>query len=153
MIQEEARKKMANACIFCRIVAGELPCAKVYEDDATLAFMDINPVSKGHTLVVPKTHHDPLTAVPPEVLKQTIMTVQKIAAAQYIGLKAVAINLTQANGELAGQCVPHVHFHLIPRYTGDSQHHWTHGKYDTPAEMQQYATRISNAIADGANGR
>jgi histidine triad (HIT) family protein len=139
---------MPGSCIFCRIVAGEIPAAKVYEDAATLAFMDIHPVSKGHTLVVPKMHHDPLTAVPPEVLRQTILTVQKIAAAQYAGLKAVAINVTQANGELAGQCVPHVHFHLIPRYDGDKPHHWTPGQYDSPEEMQQYAARIRDAAGE-----
>ena len=57
-----------NDCIFCRIVRGELPCARVYEDDAVLAFMDIGPLVKGHTLVIPKAHHDPLTAVPPALL-------------------------------------------------------------------------------------
>ncbi len=141
---------MANACIFCRIIAGELPSTGVYEDDATMAFMDIHPVSKGHTLVVPKTHHDPITAVPPEILNRTILTVQKIAAAQYAGLKAVAINVTQANGELAGQCVPHVHFHLIPRYAGDPPHHWTPGQYDSPEEMRRFAARIRDAIAESS---
>lgn len=138
---------MANACIFCRIIAGELPSARVYEDDTTVAFMDINPVNKGHTLVVPKAHHDPLTAVPSEILKRTILTVQRVAAAQYAGLNAVAINVTQANGELAGQCVPHVHFHVIPRYAGDPPHHWSPGKYDSQEQMHQYASRIRNAMS------
>jgi histidine triad (HIT) family protein len=137
---------MASDCIFCRIVAGEIPSAKVFEDDASVAFMDIQPVSKGHTLVVPREHHDPITAVPAEVLKRTILAVQKVAAAQYAGLKAVAINVTQANGALAGQCVPHVHFHVIPRYEGDAHHQWTPGKYSSQEEMQQYAARIRDAI-------
>lgn len=137
---------MANPCIFCRIVAGEIPCTRVYEDDAVIAFMDINPVTKGHTLVVPKSHHDPLTDMPPSLLGKTILAVQKVAAAQYAGLEAAALNVTQANGELAGQCVPHVHFHVIPRYAGDPHHQWTPGKYESPEEMERYAARIREAV-------
>lgn len=142
---------MSDDCIFCRIVAGQIPCAKVYEDDAALAFMDIQPVSKGHTLVVPKKHHDPITAVPAETLGRVMLTVQKVAAGQYAGLKAAAINVTQANGALAGQCVQHVHFHVIPRYDGDPRHQWSPGKYDAQEEMKEYAARIASAIAQASH--
>jgi len=134
-------------CVFCKIIAGKLPSAKVYEDADTMAFMDIGPVSKGHTLVIPKTHCDPLTAAPADVLQKTILTVQKIAKAQVKGLGAAAINVTQANGALAGQEVPHVHFHVIPRFERDGQtRNWIPGKYAGPNEMNRYADKIRKAL-------
>jgi len=138
---------MSSDCIFCRIIAGELPSAKIYEDADTMAFMDIGPVSKGHVLVIPKTHCDPLMAAPADALQKTILTVQKIAMAQVKGLGAAAINVTQANGALAGQLVPHVHFHVIPRFENDGQtRNWIPGKYATPNEMNQVADRIRQAL-------
>ena len=128
-------------------MAGKLPSTKVYEDADTMAFMDIGPVSKGHVLVVPKTHCDPLMAAPADVLQKTILTVQKIARAQVKGLGAAAINVTQANGALAGQVVPHVHFHVIPRFDGDSQvRNWIPGQYAGVDEMNQVADRIRKAL-------
>jgi len=138
---------MSDDCIFCRIVAGELPATRVYEDDDTLAFMDIGPVVKGHTLVVPKQHFDPITNTPPAVLQKLIVVVQKIARAQVAGLGATGINVTQANGRLAGQVVPHIHFHCIPRFESDGHHwNWTPGKYDSPEEMRDFAARIAGAV-------
>ena len=134
-------------CIFCRIMAGQLPSAKVYEDADTVAFMDIGPVSKGHVLVVPRTHCDPITAAPADVLQKTILVVQKIAKAQVKGLGAAAINVTQANGALAGQVIPHVHFHVIPRFEADGQsRNWIPGQYDSPEEMNRLADRIRKAL-------
>jgi histidine triad (HIT) family protein len=134
---------MSSDCVFCKIVKGELPSTKVYEDDNTLAFMDIGPVVKGHTLVIPKKHHDPLMNTPPEVLRKLITVVQQIAIAQTKELGADGINVTQANGSLAGQIVPHIHFHVIPRFKNDD-HSWNckAGKYDTPQEMQGMADKI-----------
>ena len=85
-------------CIFCKIVAGELPAAIVHDDDVCLAFMDIGPIVKGHTLVIPKAHHDPLTATPDALLQKLIVVVRRVAAAQLKALDADGINVTQANG-------------------------------------------------------
>ncbi len=140
---------MDSDCIFCKIVRGEVPSTKVYEDGDVVAFMDIGPVVKGHTLVIPKLHYDPLMNVPEDLLQKLILVVQKIAMAQVSGLKADGVNVTQANGELAGQVVPHVHFHVIPRYKGD-KHSWSckADKYDTIEEMGGYASRINAAMRE-----
>lgn len=138
---------MSEGCIFCRIVRGEIPSTRVYEDDEVLAFMDIGPVVRGHTLVIPKAHHDPITAVPPELLGRVMRVVQRIAAAQVRGLHADGVNLHQSNGAVAGQVVPHVHFHVIPRFRDDGHRwNWNAGRYDAPAEITALADRIRSAI-------
>ncbi|MEG0652185.1 MAG: HIT family protein [Acinetobacter sp.] len=100
--------------IFARILRGELPAIKVYEDDQVLAFMDIMPQADGHTLVIPKTPALTLLDLDPQVAAYTIQIVQKIAQAIEKGLDAQGIVLMQLSGASAGQTVPHVHFHLIP---------------------------------------
>ena len=138
---------MSDDCIFCRIVAGDLPAAKVYEDEHTLAFMDINPIASGHVLVIPKAHHDPLMATPDAVLQQLIVMVRRIAAAQVKGLGACAVNVTQANGSLAGQEVPHIHFHVIPRREGDTPvRNWEPTSYRDADEMAAVARTIGDAV-------
>ena len=138
---------MSTNCIFCKIVAGEIPSTKVYEDADVLAFMDIGPVIKGHTLVIPKQHFDPLTATPEPVLARLMAVVKKIAAAQLHGLRADGVNVMQANGVAAGQVVPHLHFHVIPRFATDGHRwNWAAKKYDDPAELQQLAAAIKAAV-------
>ena len=138
---------MSANCIFCRIVAGEIPATKVFEDADVLAFMDIGPIIKGHTLVIPKQHFDPITATPEPVLAKLLAVVKKIATAQMSGLKADGVNVVQTNGAAAGQVVPHIHFHVIPRYTTDGHRcNWAAKKYDDPAEMQQLAAAIKAAL-------
>ncbi|KAF1025582.1 HIT family protein [Acinetobacter sp.] len=100
--------------IFARILRGELPALKVYEDDHVLAFMDIMPQADGHTLVIPKTKAVTLLDLDPEVASYTIKIVQKVAQAIEKALDAKGIVLMQLSGASAGQTVPHVHFHLIP---------------------------------------
>lgn len=100
--------------IFARILRGELPAIKVYEDDQVLAFMDIMPQAEGHTLVVPKTPAITLLDLPPEDAAYTIQIVQKVAKAIEKGLGVDGIVLMQLSGAAAGQTVPHVHFHLVP---------------------------------------
>ena len=100
--------------IFARILRGELPAIKVYEDDQTLAFMDIMPQAEGHTLVIPKSPAVTLLDLSPEAAAYTIQIVQKIAKAMETALDAKGIVLMQLSGVAAGQTVPHVHFHLIP---------------------------------------
>ena len=100
--------------IFARILRGELPAIKVYEDEKTLAFMDIMPQAEGHTLVIPKTPAVTLLDLPAEDAAYTIQIVQKVARAIETALDKTGIVLMQLSGESAGQTVPHVHFHLIP---------------------------------------
>jgi histidine triad (HIT) family protein len=130
-------------CIFCKIVAGAIPSVKIYEDSEVLAFMDIGPIIKGHVLVIPKSHYNPILETPDEVLAKLIAVVRKIACAQVAGLEADGINVTQANGKCAGQAVAHLHFHVIPRYNKDGHHwNWDAKQYDNPEEMSRYAERI-----------
>jgi histidine triad (HIT) family protein len=138
---------MSQDCVFCKIARGELPAAKVFEDNEVLAFMDINPVMKGHTLVIPKAHHDPITKTPPKMLRKLITLVQRIARAQVTALEADGINVSQANGVTAGQIVPHIHFHVIPRFASNEPHrNWTPMTYASPQEMNDYADRIKQAL-------
>lgn len=138
---------MSQDCVFCKIVKGEIPCTRLYEDPDVLAFMDIGPVVKGHALVIPKTHHNPLMEAPPEILQKLITVVQRIAQAQTKGLNADGINVSQANGKVAGQVVPHIHFHVIPRFTADSYHgDWHPKQYESPQELQDFADRIRHAL-------
>jgi histidine triad (HIT) family protein len=138
---------MSSNCIFCEIIKGTIPCTKVYEDNDVLAFMDIGPVVKGHTLVIPKTHHDPITETPVPVLQKLIAVVQQVARAQISGLGADGVNVSQANGQAAGQIVPHIHFHVIPRFSTDGHHwNWTPKKYDTSGEMGSFADKIRQSL-------
>jgi histidine triad (HIT) family protein len=106
-------------CVFCKIVAGQIPSVKVYEDGATLAFMDINPLTEGHLLVVPKQHCTGLWDAEEETLATTIRAVRRVALGLKSALGLDSLNLLQANGRWAAQSVPHLHFHLIPRREGD----------------------------------
>ena len=102
--------------IFAKILRGEIPCTKVYEDDKTLAFMDIMPQADGHVLVIPKAPAVTLLDLPADAAATTIQTVQKVARGMKTALAAEGIVLMQLSGEAAGQTVPHVHFHLIPTH-------------------------------------
>lgn len=139
---------MSNTdCIFCKIVAGKLPSCKVYEDSSTLAFMDIGPIIKGHTLVIPKEHYDRIAWTPTDVLQQMIASVQRIARALADALKTDGVNIVQANGKAAGQVVPHIHFHVIPRFDNDGHSwNWTPCSYAEPNEMEEIAKRIRKAL-------
>ena len=137
---------MSTDCIFCRIVAGALPCVRLFEDEAVLAFMDVAPVIKGHALVIPKAHADPITDVPPDLLARVIQAAQRVAAAQLRGLGADGVNLHHATGAAAGQVVPHVHIHVIPRFADDGHRwNWAAKPYADEAEMQA-AARIRGAL-------
>ncbi|MFW6107651.1 MAG: HIT family protein [bacterium] len=106
-------------CVFCKIVAGELPGHKVYEDDDVLAFLDITPMTRGHTLVIPKPHHRNLLETPPAALESVTAAIPRIAEAVVEATDADGFNVLQSNEPCAGQCVFHVHFHVVPRHEGD----------------------------------
>jgi histidine triad (HIT) family protein len=106
-------------CIFCKIVAGQIPCTKLYEDSETLAFMDINPVHDGHCLVIPKAHHASVFELPDAAFAASARTAIKVARAVNDALKPDGLNLLQANGPGAAQSVPHFHLHILPRRMND----------------------------------
>jgi len=106
-------------CIFCKIVKGELPAFVVFEDDCVLAFLDINPLAQGHTLVIPKKHYENIFDIDEETLQRIIVAAQKIAQKMKKVLSAEGVNVINASGKTAEQSVPHFHLHLIPRKRGD----------------------------------
>lgn len=106
-------------CIFCRIAAGEIPSATVYEDDSFKAILDLGPAAKGHTLVIPKNHSDNLLSVDSETAKKALLVISRIANAVKEAMGCDGINVVQNNGEAAGQTIMHLHFHIIPRYDND----------------------------------
>ncbi len=109
-----------SECIFCKIVAGEIPSTKVYEDDLVLSFMDINPVGRGHLLVIPKNHYPTVFDIPEGDLGAVFATARRIAAALKEVLEMPGLNLIQSNGRAASQIIDHFHLHLIPRWPGDA---------------------------------
>lgn len=131
-------------CIFCKIIKGEIPSTKVYEDKHTLAFLDIYPVNKGHTLVIPKEHASQLHELSEPAVKQLGVTLRKLAHA----LSKISEGYTaiQNNGDVAGQEVMHVHFHLIPRKKGDGAFYWPAKKSYEGAEAQDVAELIKKAM-------
>jgi histidine triad (HIT) family protein len=110
---------VASDCLFCRMAAGEIPVSKVYEDEAVLAFLDIGPVSDGHTLLIPKEHVEKLGDCPTELLGQVCSRLGKVAKAVSAGMNCEGYNVLCNNGRSAGQLVEHLHFHIIPRNSGD----------------------------------
>lgn len=110
---------MKNDCVFCAIAAGEIPSFKVYEDELVLAYLDINPFSEGHTLVIPKAHTTGLLDTPEETLAALLARVKKVAAHLKAALPCDGFHILQNNGAAAGQTVGHIHFHIVPRRNGD----------------------------------
>jgi len=107
-------------CIFCKIVANELPSTRIYEDEKVLAFMDINPVAHGHCLLIPKGHYQDIHAIPEDLLRDLIAAAKPLARAVASGMKADGLNLIQSNGRAALQLIDHFHMHFLPRWENDS---------------------------------
>jgi len=133
-------------CVFCKIVKGEIPATKIYENEHVLAFLDIMPVNSGHTLVIPKIHFKDVFESPDDILKEMIIAVKKIAPAVMKSTDTQAFNLNLNNGEDAGQVVKHVHFHIIPRFTDDGKQLWSGGEYKNDEEKNQLADTIRQAL-------
>lgn len=130
--------------IFAKILRGELPCFKVYEDDFTLAFMDIMPQADGHTLVIPKFKAETLLDIPADELTHTMTTVQKVMSALKSTLGVEGVVLMQLNGTAAGQTVPHLHFHLIPEHLKKLKGHGA--EQGDMEKIKALAQRISAAL-------
>ncbi|MFA9557213.1 HIT family protein [Evansella sp. AB-rgal1] len=136
-------------CIFCKIVNGDIPASKVYEDDKVLAFLDLSQVTKGHTLVIPKVHEENVYELSEESAKAVFSVVPKIANALKQAFSPVGMNLLNNNGKEAGQSVFHYHVHLLPRYgKGDGYGAVWHdhsNKY-TSEDLQSIATEITSKL-------
>jgi histidine triad (HIT) family protein len=116
-------------CIFCKIINGEIPSYKVYEDGQVLAFLDINPVNPGHTLVVPKKHVANIEETDEETLCQVMKIVKKVGQSLKKNLGAEGYNVLENNDPVAGQVVPHLHFHVTPRLENDGLDLWPQKQY------------------------
>lgn len=135
--------------IFAKILRGEIPCEKLYEDEDTLAFMDVMPQAEGHLLVIPKLGARNILDVPPEVLSSLILRVQKLARAAKAGMGAEGVTVIQFNEPAAGQTVYHIHFHVIPRWEGIALRPHS-GKMADPATLKAHADKIRAALAADA---
>lgn len=133
-------------CLFCRIVRGEIPSAKVYENDNIVAFLDINPVNPGHTLVIPKQHYANMLETPEKILEELITVVKKVAPATMKATQTQGFNLGVNTGSVAGQEIFHVHFHIMPRRPDDKFRLWK-GKPYKEGEMAQMAEQIKKEIS------
>lgn len=132
--------------IFAKILRGEAPACKVYEDEYSLAFMDVMPQVEGHTLVVPKCEAQDLLDADPQVLAQTIKTVQRLGVAVKAAFAAPGIMVAQLNGAAAGQTVFHLHFHIMPRHDGLSLGMHAREMQDLVI-LEQHAQRIRDRLA------
>ncbi len=133
-------------CLFCKIVAGEIPAYKIYENNDWLAFLDINPVNLGHTLLLPKAHYRNLFDLPNNLLIKLGPITQKLAIAVRDGVKSDGLNVVMNNEPSAGQLIFHTHIHLIPRFTGDGFTHWHGQGGETKADFLNIQTKIISTL-------
>ena len=139
-------------CIFCKIISGEIPSSKVYEDDKVLAFLDISQTTKGHTLVIPKEHVRNVLAMSEETSQELFARLPKIARAVQKATGAVGMNIVNNNEEVAGQTVFHAHVHLIPRYGSDDEFSLNFTEHEPDFEAlgklaEQIAGEVENEIS------
>ena len=134
-------------CIFCRLIAGQLPVVKVYEDDLTFAFMDIGQLNPGHTLVAIKRHAATLLDLSPEEASAAMRTAQRIALAAEQAFQPTGITLLQANGKDGEQTVFHFHIHVLPRHKDDGIGLIWPRKNPAPAQLEAYARELRAALA------
>ena len=136
----------AGECIFCKLVKGEIPAAKVYEDDLTIAFMDIGQATRGHVLVASKRHAATLFDLTPDEAGAVMRMAQRVALAARGVFDPDGLMLLQANGAVAGQTVGHFHVHVVPRHKGDGVDYSWPRKEPGPAALQDYAARLRAAL-------
>jgi histidine triad (HIT) family protein len=132
-------------CVFCKIVRGSIPAVKIYEDDETLAFMDIKPNHKGHALVIPKDHFENIYSLPAEAAARVMLTAQKVAIAIKNGVDADGINIAMNNESAAGQLIWHAHMHIIPRFNDDGGYLGEKYTYIS-GEMEEIADKIKKEL-------
>lgn len=132
-------------CLFCKIIAGDIPSAKLYEDERVFAFLDINPVNPGHALVIPKAHAEDLNGTSDEDAAAVIRTVKKLGPKILEATGATAYNVMSNVGADAGQIIFHTHVHIVPRKAGDGFKHWTQGKYGD-GEMASLCSKVQSLL-------
>lgn len=132
-------------CIFCKIISGEIPSSKIYEDNDVFAFLDTKPVNPGHTLVIPKKHFESIHDTPDEAVSKMIVVAKKIAGSIQKNLKAQGVTIGMNNGEAAGQSVFHAHIHVMPRYSTDTHKLWS-GKDYKSGERESVAEKITKNL-------
>lgn len=133
-------------CVFCRIIQGEIPGIRVYEDACSLAFLDINPVSSGHALVIPKGHYETLLDIPDDLAAKLMPVLARVGKAVMAATGADGFNCLQNNFAAAGQIVFHSHWHVIPRFTGDGLAQWPHKMGVDSDALQAVAEAIRAAL-------
>ena len=134
------------ACLFCRLVAGEVPSARILETDRAVAFLDLHPVNKGHVLLAPKAHHASLADVPEDLAAHLGGLLPRVVRAVRSVTGAAGLNAIANVGEVAGQTIPHLHLHLIPRFEGDDfQWPWPHQSYEG-REMETIRSRLEEIL-------
>ena len=134
-------------CIFCKIIRGEIPSSKVFENEKILAFLDINPVSKGHTLVIPKTHYTGFSEIPADLLTEMGKLLQKVGQGAKTHLGSDGFNVFLNNGRAAGQLIDHAHFHLVPRSIGDGVMGWPKVRPYAAGEMETVRSKLLSAVS------
>jgi len=133
-------------CIFCRIIRGDIPAAKVYEDADAVAILDIQPANPGHCLILPKKHFSGLAETPDADLGGIFAAAKKAAKAAVQAVEADGFNLIVNNGQVAGQVIFHTHIHVIPRFSDDGHRHWQ--KREVPEEkMKEIAAKMRQLLA------
>lgn len=135
-----------NDCLFCKIITGEIPSSKVYEDEKCYAFLDLHPVNIGHTLLVPKAHSENLYTVADEDIAHMATVLKKLSIAIKQAVKADGINIEMNNDPVAGQLIFHTHLHIVPRFEGDGFTHWHGARGYNNGEMTEVAEKISNLL-------
>ena len=133
-------------CLFCKIIKGDIPATKVYEDEHCLAFLDINPINKGHTLVIPKEHCKDIYDVPEETLTAVSLVTKKVAIAVKKATGCNGINIGMNNEPAAGQVIFHMHFHVMPRFENDGHEHWKGTPYDKDATREDVGNKIKELL-------
>lgn len=134
-------------CIFCKIVSGQIPSVKVFENDSVLAFLDVGPISDGHTLVIPKQHCGRLDQTSPDTVSEIAQVLVKLARAVQKAVNADGYNVLCNNGVAAGQVVEHLHFHIIPRRVNDGVfNRWPSYQYDD-GKADQIAEKIKENLS------
>ena len=139
--------KHLDGCIFCKIVRGEAPADKVYEDERVLVFMDLFPVTDGHTLIITKEHFENLFEATEESLQAVVATSRRVARAIQLALEPEGLMVFQLNGRAAGQAVFHYHMHLMPRRQGEPFALQTRVQGD-PARLREVSQRLAAALAE-----
>ncbi len=134
-------------CVFCKIVKGDIPSYKIYENEHVFAFLDINPVNKGHALVTPKEHAKDLFEVSEESYIETQKAVRLLAPEIKDAVGACGVNIMQNNLPCAGQVVEHLHVHIIPRFKNDGHKLW-HGSAVSEQELNEIANNITSGLSD-----